>query len=161
MLFPSVTCAVHPANRTHRAGHVGFHTRAHVQNPSVPNPPTQPDLCPSAGSATHRAFPDRVLTLATVHAGVSSVARHGPPVHYRADPGRSQLQLLPLPGIDLATVAVAVSMHASHSHSRVSRDSNCTQSNYHLYSHRETRPHVHTWRPTSPVCTATSHMLSV
>ena len=52
--LPSVTCTVHPANRTHRAGHVGFHTRAHVQNPSIPNSTTQPDLCPSAGSASHR-----------------------------------------------------------------------------------------------------------
>ena len=52
---------MHSANRTHRASHAGFHTRAHVQNPSSPNPPTQPDLCPSAGSATSpRAFPDRV-----------------------------------------------------------------------------------------------------
>ena len=37
VLFPSVTCTVHPANRAHRAGHVEFHTRAHVKNPSVPN----------------------------------------------------------------------------------------------------------------------------
>ena len=36
-LRSSVTCTVHSANRTHRAGHVEFHTRAHVQNPSVPN----------------------------------------------------------------------------------------------------------------------------
>ena len=62
MLFPSVTCTVHPANRAHRAGHVEFHTRAHVKNRSSPNPATQPDLCPSAGSANPpRAFPDRVL----------------------------------------------------------------------------------------------------
>ena len=61
VLRSSVTCTVHSANRTHRAGHVEFYTRAHVQNPSSPNPPTQPDLCPSAGSATSpRAFPDRV-----------------------------------------------------------------------------------------------------
>ena len=60
MPLPSVTCTVHPANRAHRAGHVGFHTRAHVKNPSIPNPSTQPDLCPSVGSANPpRAFPDR------------------------------------------------------------------------------------------------------
>ena len=35
--LPSVTCTVHSANRTHHAGHVGFHTRAHVKNPSSPN----------------------------------------------------------------------------------------------------------------------------
>ena len=33
--LPCVTCTVHSANRTHRAGHAEFHTRAHVQNPSV------------------------------------------------------------------------------------------------------------------------------
>ena len=61
MLCPSVTCAVHSANRTHHAGHVGFHTRVRVKNPSSPNPSTQPGLCPSAGSAhPPRAFPDRV-----------------------------------------------------------------------------------------------------
>ena len=60
VLCPSVTCAVHSANRTHRAGHVEFHTRAHVKNPSSPNPTTQPGLCPSAGSANPpRAFPDQ------------------------------------------------------------------------------------------------------
>ena len=62
VLCPSVTCAVHSANRTHRAGHVEFHTRVRVKNPSSPNPSTQPGLCPSAGSATvhlPRAFPDR------------------------------------------------------------------------------------------------------
>ena len=37
VLCPSVTCAVHSANRTHRAGHVEFHTRARVKNPSSPN----------------------------------------------------------------------------------------------------------------------------
>ena len=37
VLCSSVTCTVHSANRTHRAGHVEFHTRAHVKNPSVPN----------------------------------------------------------------------------------------------------------------------------
>ena len=88
---PSVTCTVHPANRTHHAGHVGFHTRAHVQNPSSPNQTTQPGLCPSAGSATSpRAFPDRVLTFAAMHAGVSSVAQHGQPVRCRVDPARSK-----------------------------------------------------------------------
>ena len=86
------------------------------------------------------------------------MARHGQPVLYRADPARSRSQLPPLPGIFLTTVAVAVSMHASHSYSRVPRDSNCTSR--HSHSRRETRPHVHTWRPTSPVCTATSHTRS-
>ena len=57
----------------------------------------------------------------------------------------------------LATVAVAVSMHASHSLSRVPRDPDCTQS--HSHSLRETQLHVRTWRLTSPVCTATSHTL--
>ena len=55
VLFPSVTCAVHSASRTHHAGHVGFYTRAHVKNPSVPNSTTQPGLCPSAGSAPSTA----------------------------------------------------------------------------------------------------------
>ena len=123
MLCSSVTCAVHSANRTHHAGHVGFHTRAHVKNPSSPNPTTQPDLCPSAGSANPpRAFPDRVLTLAAVHTGVSPVARHGPPVRCRVDPGRSRSQLPPLPGICPAIVAVAVSTHTG-----ASRRPDCTQ----------------------------------
>ena len=159
MLCSSVTCAVPSANRTHHAGHVGFHTRAHVKNPSSPNPTTQPDLCPSAGPATSpRAFPDRVLTLAAVLAGVSPVAQHGPPVRYLVYPARSRLQLPPLPGICPAIVAVAFAMHASHSNSRVSRDSYCTQ--LHSHSYRETRPHAHAWRPTSPACTATSHTRS-
>ena len=83
------------------------------------------------------------------------MAQHGPPARYRADPGRSRLQLLPLPGIFLATVAVAVAFHATHT--GVSRRPDCTQLNYHSY--RETRLHAHAWRPTSPVCTATSHTL--
>ena len=161
-VLPCVTCTVHSANRTHHAGHVGFHTRAHVQNPSSPNPPTQPDLCPSAGSATHRVrFRTGSLTLAAVLAGVSPVAQHGPLVHDRADPARSRLHLQPLPGIFLATVAVAVSSHASHT--GVSRHPNCTRSHshYHSFSHRETQPHVRTWRLTSPMCTATSHTRSL
>ena len=87
------------------------------------------------------------------------MAQHGLPVHYRADPARSRMQLLPLPGICPATVAVAVSTHATHT--GVSRRPNCAQLNYHSHSssHRETQPHVRTWRPTSPVCTATSHTL--
>ena len=76
------------------------------------------------------------LTLATVHAEVSSGAQHGLPVHDREDPGRSQLQLQPLLGICLATVAVAVSTHASHSYYRVSRDPHCTPHS-HSYSHRD------------------------
>ena len=85
------------------------------------------------------------------------MARHGPPVHYRADPGRSRLQLLPLPGIWPATVAVSVSMQPLHSHSRVSRDSYCIL--FHSNPQREMRPHAPAWQPTSPVCTATAHML--
>ena len=92
------------------------------------------------------------LTLAAVHVGVSSVARHGPPVRYRADPGRSQMQLQPLLGICSATVAVFVSIRATRS--CVSRRPDCTQ---HSNSHRETQPHAHAWRPTSPVCTVTAH----
>ena len=146
VLCPSVTCAVHSANRTHHAGHVGFYTRAHAQNPSSPNPTTQPGLCPSAGSANPpRAFPDRVLTLAAVHAGVSSVARHGPSVRCRVDPGRSRLQLPPLPGICPAIVAVIVATHATRS--CASRRPDFTLP---FHSPRETRPHVRTWRPSSP-----------
>ena len=111
VLCPSVTCAVHSANRTHRAGHVGFHTRVRVENPSSPNPATQPGLCPSAGSATFTASVSGPgLTLAAVHVGVSSVARHGPPVSCRVDPVRSQMQLPPLPGFCPSTVAVVVSI---------------------------------------------------
>ena len=139
MLCSSVTCAVHSANRTHHAGHVGFHTRAHVKNPSVPNSPTQPGLCPSAGPANPpRAFPDRVLTLAAVHVGVSSVARHGPPVRCRADPARSRSQLQPLPGICSATVTVVVAIQPTRS--CVLRRPDCTQ--LHSHSYRETRPHA-------------------
>ena len=98
------------------------------------------------------------FSITAVHAEVSSVARHGQLVRDRADPGRSRLQLQPLPGIFPATVAVAVSTHASHSNSCVSRDPNRTQ---HSTSPRETRPHARAWRPTSPVCTATSHTRSL
>ena len=101
------------------------------------------------------------LTFAAVHAVVSYVARHGQPVHDRADPARSRSQLLPLPGIFPATVAVAVSTQPSHSYSRMSRGSNCTLLHYHSFSHRETRPHDRAWRPSSPACTATSHTLSL
>ena len=112
VLCPSVTCTVHSANRTHRAGHVGFHTRVRVENPSSPNPATQPGLCPSAGSATSTAcVPRPGLTLAAEHVGVSCVARHGPPARYRVNPAWSQMKLSPLPGFCLSTVAVVVSIH--------------------------------------------------
>ena len=160
VLCPSVTCAMHSANRTHHAGHVGFHTRVHVKNPSVPNSTTQPGLCPSAGSATSTACVSGPgLTLAAEHVGVSYVAQHGPSARCRVDPGRSQLELPLLPGICLATVAVAFSTHATHT--CVSRRPDCIPPNYHSYPHWETRPHAHTWRPSSPVCTATSHMRSL
>ena len=99
------------------------------------------------------------LTRATVLAVVSPGQR----VHDRADPARSHSQLLPLPGIFLATVVVFVSIHASHSHSRVPRDSYCTQPHFHLhsFSQRETQPHDRARRPSSPVCTATSHTRSL
>ena len=87
------------------------------------------------------------------------MARHGPLVRYRADPGRSRLQLLPLPGICLAIVAVVVSTHATRT--CVSRRPDCFQPHSHSSSHRETQPHAHAWRPTSPVYTATSHTRSL
>ena len=156
VLCPSVTCAVHSANRTHHAGHVGFHTRVRVKNPSSPNPATQPSLCPSAGSATSTACVSGPgLTLAAEHVGVSSVARHGPPVRCRVDPGRSRLQLQPLPGFCLATVAVVVAILPTHT--CVSRRPDCTQ--LHSHSHRETRLHAHACPPTCPLYTATSHTL--
>ena len=49
VLCPSVTCAVHSANRTHCAGHVEFHTPVRVENPSIPNSSTQLTFCPSEG----------------------------------------------------------------------------------------------------------------
>ena len=89
VLCSSVTCAMHSANRTHSAGHIEFRTRVRVENPSVPNSTTQPGLCPSAGSATSTAcVPGPGLTRAAEHVGVSCVARHGPPVHCRANPAR-------------------------------------------------------------------------
>ena len=157
MPFPCVTCTVHPANRAHRAGHVGSHTRAHVKNPSVPNSLPSLTFVRPRDQLLTACVSGPGLTLVTVLAGVSSVARHGQPVHYRADPGRSRLQLPPLPGIWPAAVVVAI--HASHT--GVSRRPDCTQSNYHSYSHRETQPHAPAWRPTSPVCTATSHTRSL
>ena len=82
---PSVTCTVHPANRAHRAGHVEFHTRAGVKNPSSPNSLPSLTFVRPRDQLFHRVrFRTGSLTLATVHAGVSSVARHGPPVLYRA-----------------------------------------------------------------------------
>ena len=98
------------------------------------------------------------LTLVTLLAGVSYVAQYGPPVHDRADPARSRMQLQPLPGICISTVAVAVSTHASHT--GVSRRPDCTR--YSLsYPHRETQPHDRAWQPSSPVCTATSQTRSL
>ena len=118
---------------------------------------TQPGLCLSAGSATSTAcVPGPGLTLAAEHVGVSCVARHGPSACCRADPGQSQLQLPPLPGFCLSTVAVVVSMRPTHT--CVSRRPDCTPPNSH--SHRETRLHARAWRPPSPLCTATSHTLS-
>ena len=76
VLCPSVTRAVHSANRTHRAGHVEFHTRVRVESPSSPNSSTQPGLCPSAGSATSTACVSGLgLTLIAEHVG--SRALHG------------------------------------------------------------------------------------
>ena len=61
MLCPSVTCAVHSANRTHRAGHVEFHTRVRVENPSSPNPATSLAFVrPRDQLHPPLAFPDRV-----------------------------------------------------------------------------------------------------
>ena len=120
VLCSSVTCAVHSANRTHRAGHVEFHTRVRVKNPSRPNPSTQPGLCPSAGSATSTACVSGPgLTLAAMHAGVSSVAQHGTPARCRADPGRSQMKLPPLPGFCPSTVAVSISILPTHNCQKV------------------------------------------
>ena len=60
VLCLSVTCAVHPANRTHRAGHVEFHTRVNVKNPSVPNSlPSLAFVRPRDRLHLPRAFPDR------------------------------------------------------------------------------------------------------
>ena len=67
------------------------------------------------------------LTLAAEHAGVSSVARHGLPARCRVDPGRSQLELPPLPGFCPAIVAVAVAIHLSHTY--VPRRPDCSQPN--------------------------------
>ena len=87
VLCSSVTRAVYPANRTHRAGHVEFYTRVRVENPSCPNPATQPGLCPSAGSATSTAgVPGPGLTPAAEHVGVSCVARPGPHARCCANP---------------------------------------------------------------------------
>ena len=156
VLCLSVTCAVHSANRTHRTGHVGFHTHVRVKNPSVPNSSTQPGLCPSVGSATSTAcVPGPGLTVAAEHVGVSCVARHGPPARFRVDPARSQMKLPPLPGFCPSIVAVVVSSQPMHT--CVSRRPDCTP--LHSHSHRETRPHAHAWRPPSPFHTATSHTL--
>ena len=60
VLCPSVTCAVHSANRTHCAGRVEFHTRVHVENPSVPNSlPSLAFVRPRDQLHLPRAFPDR------------------------------------------------------------------------------------------------------
>ena len=156
MLCPSVTCAVHSANRTHRAGHAEFHTRVCVKNPSSPNPATQPGLCPSAGSATSTAcVPRPGLTLAAEDVGVSCVARHGPPACCRVNPARSPMKLPPLPGFCLPTVAVVVSMQSTHT--CVLQCPDCTP--LHSHSHRETRLHARACPPTSPLHTANSHML--
>ena len=110
-----VACAVCSVRRVHGAGYVGFHTRVRVKNPSIPNPTTQPGLCPSAGSATSTACVSGPgLTHAAEHVGVSSVARHGPSVRCRADPGRSQMKLQLRPGFCPATVAVSVAFHPTH-----------------------------------------------
>ena len=156
VLCPSVTCAVHSANRTHHTGHVEFHTPARVENPSSPNSATQPGLCPSAGSATSTAgVPGPGFTPAAEHVWVPCVARHGPHARCCANPARSPLKLRPLLSPCLSIVAVSVSIAFSRSSSRVSRDSHTTT----LHSPRETRLHAHACRPTSPVCTATSHTL--
>ena len=156
VLCSSVTCAVHSANRTHRAGHVEFHAPACVENPSVPNSATQPGLCPSAGSATSTAYVSGPgLTPAAEHVGVSCAARHGPHARRCANPARSPLQLRPLPGPCPSNVAVVVSFPPKHT--CVSRCPDCTPLNSH--SLRETRLHAHACPPTSPLHTATSHTL--
>ena len=123
--LPSVTCTVHSANRTHNAGHVGFHTRAHVQNPSSPNPPTQPDLCPSAGSANPpREFPDRVYHRNRARGGLV----RGTAQTTRARPCR--------PGT-VANATTAATRHLSRHSRSLSRHSSLA----HL---RATRPRLHT-----------------
>ena len=108
-----------------------------------------------AGSATSTAdVPGPGFTPAAEHVGVSCVARHGPHARCRANPARSPLNLRPLPGPCLLIVAVSVSFQATHT--CVSRRPDCTT----LHSHRETRLHAHVCSPTSPLHTATSHMLS-
>ena len=77
----------------------------------------------------------------------------GPPARCCANPARSPLKLPPLLGSCLSTVAVVVSIHATHT--CVSRRPDCTP----LHSHRETRLHARACPPTSPLHTATSHTL--
>ena len=114
MLCPSVTCAVHSANRTHCAGHVEFHTPARVENPSSPNPATQPGFCPSAGSANiHRWRSWTGFHSRSRARGVSCVARPGPHARCCANPARSPLQLQPLLGL-CPFVAVVVSIRPTH-----------------------------------------------
>ena len=125
VLCPSVTCTVHSANRAHHAGHVEFHTRVRVENPSSPNPDTQPGLCPSAGSATSTAgVPGPGFTPAAEHVGVSCVARHGPHARCCANPARSPMQLRPLPG---PCLSIVVSIRPTHT--CVSRRPDCTTLN--------------------------------
>ena len=155
VLCPSVTCAVHSANRTHCAGHVGFHTPARVENPSSPNPATQPGFCPSVGSATSTAGgPGPGLTPAAEHVGVSCVARPGPHARCCANPARSPMQLQQLPGLCLS-VAVVVSTLSTHTCVLQHSDS----IPLHSHSPRETRLHAHACPPSSPLHTATSHTL--
>ena len=97
-----------------------LHKHARVENPSSPNPATQPGLCPSAGSATSTAgVPGPGFTPAAEHMGVSCVARHGPHARCCANPARSPLKLQPLLGPCLSFVAVVVSSRHTRSNSRV------------------------------------------
>ena len=115
VLCPSVTCVVRSANRTPCAGHVEFHTHAHLENPSIPNPFNQPSFCPSAGSATSTAYVSRPgFTRAAAHVAASCAARPETRARRRANPARSPIQLRPLLGLCPLSDAVVISIQPTH-----------------------------------------------
>ena len=98
-----------------RAGHVGFHTPARVENLSSPEFSYPAWLLSVAGSATFTAHVSGPgFTPASEHVAVSCAARPEPRARRRVNPARFPFQLRPLLGPCLLSDAVVVSIRPTH-----------------------------------------------
>ena len=92
-----------------------FHTRARLENPSVPNPLSSLpfvrlwDRLTSTAGVSGPGF-----TPTSEHVAVSCAARPEPRARRRANPARFPIQLRPLLGLRLLSDAVVVSPQSTH-----------------------------------------------